>query len=148
MKKCIILGISVILFFLSLPIIKTCLVMYLCESRHFQKGMLYTLLIDSKVIKNFPKVEMVGQETYSTNGDPAPFKQGVSYLSNAKKEDLVVLFDRYLTELGYTKKTIYTCEKELWYEIIVEGAIDYETTIVDLSPEKGKIFVSVTYFYR
>ena len=95
------------------------------ESHYCDEGDLsYHLLIRSRLIRNFPKINNINKERYYYTCGPADPGEGILYISNSSREEIVRSVDEYLKSYGY----IINKQRTDVYNIVYE------------QPDRSKVF--------
>jgi hypothetical protein len=77
------------------------------EDLYFKRWSVAHVLFTPSFIENLPKPDVVGDVVYyhSSGDGPKPPAEGLSFETNASKDQILAQFDRYLAQSGYSKDT-------------------------------------------
>lgn len=78
----------------------------------------YFLTINSKMIKEFPRIEFVGQERfyYSCGDGPKPAMNGISYTSSADSITIIKKIEEHISGYGFQRMLEPSyLKEEFWY---------------------------------
>jgi hypothetical protein len=106
MKKKHYIIISIFGFFLFLICVGVYLLhLFAQDSIYCRKGSLkYYILIYSDIIKNVPKIGMIGEEFYSSHSAPNSYSIGIMYDSSSDVETIIKEINNYLESNGFETK--------------------------------------------
>lgn len=75
------------------------------EDLYFKKWSIAYLVFTPSIVEHLPRPQIIGDVVYYHSGGdgPKPMAEGLSFESNAAKDEIVNQFDKYLSQHGYVK---------------------------------------------
>jgi hypothetical protein len=99
------------ILFLLLVMIGACafgvyvLILGFTEDLYFKKWSIAHVFFTPSFIEHLPRPQIIGDVVYyhSSGDGPKPMAEGLSFESNASKDEILNQFDKYLSHNGYVK---------------------------------------------
>jgi hypothetical protein len=81
------------------------LVLGFTEDLYFRKWSIAHVFFTPSFIEHLPRPQIIGEVVYyhSSGDGPKPMAEGLSFESNASKDEILNEFDKYLSQNGYVK---------------------------------------------